>query len=244
MTEAASKDRVGGNFIVDPLIEAIYKEDHDYFNLVLMAPWPRIEEPDPAPFDTFMTKVRGCFDDQDLRGPEPRVYLYPNKFLHVTIATYCTNHKRKSDRNYEQMKKEFCILVHGAAKCSGWPTQKLRLEYDSVKLAPKAGILLWREVTGGLDAMRRAIHDEALRKAISLHHIPNIVHTTFLRYYRQPTTAFETVQFRFKDLVAPHTGELFESGIQLDTIEVISESMPYNVTQEDDIHLKLSLGTN
>ena len=92
--------------------------------------------------------------------------------------------------------------------------------------------------------MREAIQDEARMQKMHLHHIPDIVHTTFLRYYKVPETKFETVQRRFQNYVLPHAAQIFESGLDLDKVLVVTETTPYNLVSKDDIHLALNLAAS
>ena len=239
---AKVEDSISTEFLVDPLVKAVYNKEDDYFNLVVMAPWPKMQaEGGPRPFTTFMEGVKQCYDDEDLAGSSPNVFLYDRKFLHVTIATCCTNHKRHAGRDYEKWKRDFCHVVKSAAQRCTWPREKLRLEYESTKLTAKAGILLWKETTGGIAAMREAILDEARTQMMPLHHIPDIVHTTFLRYHKVPETSFGTVQQSFQNYVLPHAARVFESGLDLDKVLVVTETTPYNLVSKDDVHLCVNL---
>ena len=100
------------------------------------------------------------------------------------------------DKNNSQRRLDIAnfwksVLLQASAS-PDWPKRPLELELDSARIGNRAGILLWKERTGGLFQMRSCLEDaaaavsnpeESLSFRFSQHlKIPNIVHTTFVRY--------------------------------------------------------------
>ncbi len=83
-------------------------------------------------------------------------------------------------------------IILRASQHPEWPKRPLKLELDTAEIRDRAGIFLWKEHTGGIASMRRclqaAVDDEEEKLAGVLQHlrIPNIIHTTFLRYNEVP----------------------------------------------------------
>lgn len=121
----------------------------------------------------------------------------------AAAAATTTNTDGDSSENYSRTmcRSEFLkawneILLRASSN-KEWPKRPLELELDSAQIRNRAGILLWKEHTGGLEEMRRCIelaaNEEFLSsptaqcfpRSVILEHlrIPNIIHTTFLRYH-------------------------------------------------------------
>ena len=228
-------------FEADPMVPDIFTgEDGDYFGLVLVTNWP--VSPLAAvdgPYQRFLAAVRSCFRDEDVAVPSssspspsslPAVYLYPTVYLHVTLATFqrpvrIADTPGLSDAGVRSAKtREALEWVRSASELPGWPREPLRLVVDSAQIGTKAGILLWKDLSGGIDAMRNCLR-EALAERPPVNHndndnggttvgIPGIVHSTFLRFAEVPVTPGEDVQEAFRSRGLERPGEEFfrESG--------------------------------
>lgn len=104
--------------------------------------------------------------------PVPAVYLYPTIHLHITLATFLpptkvnnnfsttTNEEEEEKLNLPEAKRiqDFATtVVRCASKLPDWPTQPLRLVVDRAQLGAKAGILLWKDLSGGVAAIRKCL---------------------------------------------------------------------------------------
>jgi hypothetical protein len=78
-----------------------------------------------------------------------------------------------------------------ASSSDDWPRRPLKLQLDSAQIGNRAGILLWKEHTGGIAKMRSclraAANEEDPSSDLVRDHlrIPDIIHTTFLRYHQE-----------------------------------------------------------
>jgi hypothetical protein len=72
--------------------------------------------------------------------------------------------------------------------------------------------------------------------------IPNIIHSTFLRFGRVPVTKGEEVQKRFQDAIRD-IQELF-GDVQVDSMRLAVERIPYMHIPCDDRHVLVSLVTS
>ena len=84
-------------------------------------------------------------------------------------------------------------VVRRASTSEDWPRRPLELELDAAQIRNRAGIFLWKEHTGGIAQMRRCLQvaanqhdeddddDELFTSTLK---IPDIIHTTFVRYHQ------------------------------------------------------------
>jgi hypothetical protein len=228
-------------FQADPLIQAIFNKDRDYVGFVLVAGWPPQPESN-APYSTFIESVKECFDPVDLDGDRPAVYLYPPPFLHVTIATFLPIQTAQEGGSLlESSRQAWTELVSAASQHPDWPTSPLQLEIDAAQIGTKAGILLWKETTGGLQAMRTCLANEAPKRGIKIHNIPGIIHSSFLRFSRVPSTAGATVQERFQSKVLPKLKDIFSQPSVAKDVKLACERTPYMHIPNDSEHVYLTL---
>ncbi|VEU43120.1 unnamed protein product [Pseudo-nitzschia multistriata] len=278
----APSDGPALSFEADPMVSDIpLCKDGDYAGLVLVTNWP------PSPlegvgreYSEFLAAVRSCFDPCDTsvqmapgEAPTrvPAVYFQPISALHVTIATFSRIHKiddggddkgEKRQRR-DRERKRALALVEAAARLPGWPKKPFRLVVESAQIGKKAGILLWRDLSGGIEAARACLREAAAAaeqgaapangnanantnknsnsntttKAYPT--IPGIVHSTVLRFSRVPATPGETVQERFRSGVLQRLGtDLFAAGsaIASDTVRLADETTPYMHFAPDEDH--------
>jgi hypothetical protein len=247
-------------FEVDPKVSDIFTcQDGDYYGLVLVAGWPPEETVD-APYQTFLQYVRGCFEDypSDLLSSQvdddgqtlpAAVYLYPTIHLHVTIATFApperNQHKDVKDY-YADFQAARQNLVKEASKLPEWPKGPIRLVIDSTQLGSKAGILLWRDESGGIAAIRKCLQTAVANQNddddhLHIHAIPGIIHSTFLRFSQVPRTPGETVQERYLSNVVPNVSKIFHAPILAKTVKLVCESTPYMHVPDDEQHVLLNI---
>jgi hypothetical protein len=259
-------------FEVDPVVSDIFTgKDGDYFGLVLVTNWPvsPLAEMD-GPYQDFLTAVKSCFQNEDISVPSkatvslPAVYLYPTIYLHITLATFVRPTKIISDNNNEskdlrQAKKEGALeLVRSASKLPGWPTEPLQLVVDKAQIGKSAGILLWKDLSGGVAAIRNCLRRASAEVDASANDndtpatttivptIPWIIHSTFLRFSSAPQTPGEKLQEAFRSRVQEKLGKEFfrtaaDDGttpfLQADTVRLVCESSPYMHLPNDDEHV-------
>lgn len=231
-------------FFADPAVVSLYNHDDGYFDIVLVAGWPLFtQSEDLQSYQEFLQVVQSCFDPEDCEGTRPAAYFYPPQYLHVTIATLYPMGNQKP-HNSEPIKEYFCHLVKKASVRDEWPTDPLQLHMDSTQLGSKAGILLWKELTGGLAKMRRTLEatvadEELMGDNIpwKIHSIPGIIHTTFLRFSREPKTSGESVQRQYQSKVVPVIQNMFPRVISVPQVYLVCEGTPYMHIPKDDDHV-------
>ena len=253
-------DGPANKFIADPLVTSLFTKEDDYFGLVLVTGWPpHVETMGPA-MTSFLKLVRTCFGKEDLTGTSPNVYLYPTECLHVTIATL--HHVQRKDRNkgaeyYNGMKQKYADLVKAASQKDDWPKSdgdsfsSMKLQLESVQLGQKAGIFLWNDTTGCINAMRTCIKEEAKLKGIEIHCIPNIIHSTFLRFTKEPVSSGngDEIQKKFHTTVVPQTKQIFNSMLSHPSAPIwdqslcklVVETTPYMHIPNDEEHVILRI---
>ncbi|KAL7506141.1 hypothetical protein ACHAXN_003885 [Cyclotella atomus] len=255
-------------FIADHLVTSLFTREADYFGLVLVAGWPPNQMMDQA-YQQFLDEVRSCFHKSDLEsavGP-PNVYLYPTQCLHVTIATLHHVHKKRPDLGkdyYYELTEKYVDLVKAASQCDAWPKctnqvdrdgsvqspPQMKLQLELVQLGQKAGILLWNDKSGYINAMRDCLQKEATQRGIQIDSIPNIIHSTFLRFAHEPihSGSGEAIQQKFQSIVIPKANAMFSVTSQPDSYvwddslcKLVCETMPYMHIPNDEEHVYLKL---
>ena len=231
------------DFHVDPMVSELYVKTEPYFGLVVNAGWPPSSETIDS-YNQFLSMVKMCFDPEDLTGSTPAVYLYPGSCLHITVSTlYPLKPVRAHGSNidFDEITSTWKELVLAAANRPEWPTKPLQLEMDSAQIGIKAGILLWKEMTGGLEAMRFCLTEEAQERNLQIHNTPGIIHSTFLRFYDQPSTKGNDIQNRFQRHVLPKLSDIFSNPIPANDAKLVCERTPYMHIPNDSDHVFLCL---
>lgn len=231
MTSAKPRDGPATSFYADPFVGAIYRGESDYFDLVMHAGAPLLVEPeDLKAYGDFVQLVQNCLDPRDLEGDHPTAFFYEPDYLHVTIATLYPMEKQSSDVDYDEIKTYFKGLVEEASQRPEWPQKSLQLHLESAQLGSKAGILLWKEVTGAMSKIREclvATENERLGSSWTIHSIPGIVHTTFLRFAEDPKTNGEVLQEQFQTTVLPVVPGIFDRTVSVSKAHLVCETTPY-----------------
>ena len=240
MSSSRPRDGPSTSFEADAKVSALFSKE-DYIGLVIVVGWRLDSQIIDPPYSSLLEAVQQCFDDSDF-GDTPNVYLYPSKYLHVTVATlYPTVRKTEDNMEYSKLNADYTALVHAASKRAEWPSTPLKLKIDSTQLGSKAGILLWEETTGGIRQMRVCLEEEAKLRNMTIHSVPPIVHTTYLRFKDVPNSNGVDTQERFQSLVVPRIREFFRDEIKVDTAKLVYETTPYMHVPDDTEHVFASI---
>ena len=221
------------------------------FGLVLNAGWVPSEATQTAYREKLLPAVRNCFQESDYNAPAseeiPNVYLYPSQHLHVTVATLHAFTRPTPDQTTKDLlAKDWGDLVKAASRHDEWPRRPLQLTLQSAQIGKRAGILLWNEVTGGLDQMRICIQAEMegrqqqlIRAGIDTDtlSIPGIIHSTFLRFYEVPETPGVQVQESFQKYVKDEIATFFPDSIYVPHAKLVCERTPYMHIEDDEHHV-------
>jgi hypothetical protein len=250
MSSSANKPRDGPAtfFPADPLVLSVYNRESDYFDLVLVAGWPLLEEEgDLKAYGEFLQRVKSCFssDPQDeLEGDRPTVLLYEPPHLHVTIATFYPIEKQKKEASeYDAIKAYFLKLLESASRRPEWPKEALQLQIESTQLGSKAGVLLWKDLTDGVAKMRECLiaaeqeQQEQEQSAWKIDSIPGIIHSSFLRFSQQPKTNGEVLQEQYQSKVIPAIHKIFDRAIKVSKIHLVYETTPYMYLPKEGPHV-------
>jgi hypothetical protein len=257
-------------FEADPKVRDIFNtKDGDYFGLVLVAGWPPNPAVMDPPYQEFLDSVRECFEESDLRASTtpspgqddscgdavavaaispsmpPAVYLYPSCHLHITLATFAPPERKDSTKDaigdHDRFVADYVNLVQEASRRPEWPIEPIQLVVDSTQLGSKAGILLWRDISGTVVRIRECLRNTALERQMEIHAVPGIIHSTFLRFSQIPNTPGDTVQERYKSKVVPRVTTIFDTPVVANTIKLVCESTPYMHIPDDDEHVMFTM---
>ena len=252
-------------FIRDPMVATLFTKEDDYFGLVLVAGWP-VNQAMNLAYNSFLRTVRKCFHKSDLGNngeKPPNVYLYPADCLHVTIATlYRVQRKQPNfDKDYYTgLTNKYVDLVKAASQRKKWPkyvirndrsSSPLNFQLESVQLGQNAGILLWKENSGCVNDMRMCIQEEAFHRGIEVHKVPNIIHSTFLRFGDVPTNSGsgDEIQQKFQKSVVPNVHQIFSpicaptdiSAWDGSLCKLVCETTPYMHIPDDEDHVVMKI---
>ena len=257
-----TRDGPAETFEIDPMAHFVddrFTKSPAFF-LFLPAGWP----PDLAqlalPYSRFRRAVEECWNSEDLVSsisedgkttPAP-VYLYQLESLHITVATFFRRPKNTPfpDENEQKIKIEaWTSVLQKATQMEDWPSTPLKLCVDSCQIGSRAGILLWKETTGGIDAMRRCfkVVTEQLNEqnwfqqypgvTASALDIPDIIHSTFLRFYSVPKTPGLVLQKRFCEKVACKLSDFFPEPITIPMCKLVRDRTPFLLIPHDEQHV-------
>jgi hypothetical protein len=216
------------------------KGSMDDFGLVLVVGWPPNRDEMEAPYAAIVESLRSCFDEND----EDNAYFYPLESLHVTVATFhAFTLKTRDPEQRSILESAWRDVVLAASKRPEWPNHALKLEIDSCQIGTRAGILLWRETSGGLDQMRSCLARETVEReslflkaglTVDTLRIPGIIHSSILRYPSPIQTNGELLQERFRTNVLPRFKEIFPKPVTASTAVLVCERTPYLHHPYDD----------
>jgi hypothetical protein len=256
------------------------QDQQSFFNLCLVAGWPPVlTNPDRfrTSYEKFRAAVEQCWDASDRpqrefvsTGSDPLLsssnlasvvsplYLYPYEHLHTTVATFFRpGLERVPIDQQEKLRRLWTQVLDVALKDQGWPTQPFSLRIESAQVGSRAGILLWKDESGSMEAMRECLRRAAatVRTEASssdcnseeldwLGHldVPPIIHSTFLRFCSPPPrTDGAAVQERFQADVLSKLGELFPEPFRVPAATFVCERTPYMHIPFDNHHVLATL---
>mmetsp|Transcript_21960 Transcript_21960/g.33526 ORF Transcript_21960/g.33526 Transcript_21960/m.33526 type:complete len:284 (-) Transcript_21960:518-1369(-) len=242
-----------------------FSNSGEKFGLVLVSAWRKFPIALKKPYEELKRHVQNCFRKDDfapIDDTPPSVYLYPWDDLHVTVAAFHYNHAVDDEQHASQLTEHWRAVVQSAMKRDGWPAPGTMLQFNvqSAQIGTRNGILLWKELSGAMDAMRRCIEEEVLirqqKQALSTADtvdtatiridyertvsIPGIVHSTFLRFHRIPSTCGHEVQERFRENVLPfilNHSAFRHVEVSVDDIKFVCEKTPCMHIPDDSEHV-------
>jgi hypothetical protein len=241
-----------------------YEADYQRFLKLVQSCFDVKDEKDPM--DTPPGKEQETNESHtDVKDPQQRtqqpspspLFLYQSQYLHVTIATMHPLMKKgtnppssenmtepkqqQQQQHYCDIQEYFQSLLRRASQSTLWPTRPFEFVLDRVQLGTHAGILLWKDLTGGIEQIRMALREaeaEELQQQQSsssssslsnntptptqpsffpIHSIPGIIHSTFLRFHSEPRMCPTRVHERFAQLVLPKLQLSSPSSFSLNT---------------------------
>jgi len=245
------------------------EEAGDGFSCVLVTMWPPpldVEAGDGQAttlrkaYDEFRGEVMRCFQRADLMHCSdshglPRAYTYIPECLHITVATLHRFDVPATPDERRVMQEIYTDLFRQASKRPNWPGtgSKMRFAIDSARIGERAGILLWKETTGNLQRIRDCVaevhklrNDDIVQavgeeKAKSFQ-IPNIIHSTFLRFADAPRTDWDAMQTKFA-AVQERLQEMFgDCVVETDSVRLACERRPYMHIPCDEKHVFETIG--
>lgn len=249
------RDGPAVSFEADPLVadlvkglaEGTWRHPGQKFSLFMAIGWPPVSTNFEAPYNRFRKAVEACFDNGDRSGEEAAVYFYPFRSLHVTAATvFRPGSAPPSASDQVRITKVWIKIVQSAAALDSWPRAPIELVANSTQIGKRAGIILWRDVTGGVAAIRQSLRAAVSESKVELEavglttldlDIPPIVHSTFLRFYRKPSTPGETVQQRFSDGVSSKLQDFFPSPVRAVSCKLLNERTPCMLIPHTNDHV-------
>ena len=259
------RDGPATNFEPDPYVATLtYVQTNDSvefsnsgkkFGLVLVSAWRKFPIKLQNPYKQLIHHIKNCFHDDKFvpSNTPPSVYIYPWDDLHVTVAAFHYSHAVNDERHASQLTEHWRSVVRSARKRDGWPAPGTMLQFDvrNVQIGARNGIILWKESSGAMDAMRRCIEEEVSiwqqKQALSATDdtmspttttridykhtvsIPGIVHSTFLRFHRIPSTCGHEVQEQFREVVLPFVlnhSAFRNVEVSVDDIKFVCEKTP------------------
>mmetsp|Transcript_30814 Transcript_30814/g.71979 ORF Transcript_30814/g.71979 Transcript_30814/m.71979 type:complete len:407 (-) Transcript_30814:92-1312(-) len=199
----------------------------EVWGLVLVAAWPPEDMREP-----YERLVEGFKSLPSMSS----AYIYPFGSLHVSIVTAhaFTRSPPVNDTLKAATLEEWADMVASARRSGDWPRRPLRLRCVTAELHEAAGVLRYDDVEGTVAAMRQCIQREVdlrhrgLQKRgidVRVAHIPNIIHSTILRWTKVPTEPGHKVREDFIKVTEEALGE----GVDVidDELKLVVETRPY-----------------
>ena len=267
------KDGPATSFEADEMAKLLIenKDKDTTYGLVLVAAWP----PSPAWREIYANRIRprlaACFPSDIMEdcgtSSSSSVYIYPPEALHVTLATFWSIHCQEtiSQGQTVDLERSVKAVVERAWQQyqNNFPHERhFVLEVESAQIGTKAGIILWKESSGRLNAFRRVLHQtcqeecQRLEESCSLHEepvdtnaafvrhalsqikVPDIVHSTVVRFSETPITEGVVVQRNFERFILDQLStELVPHSFPVHTIKLVCERQPYMHVPPDDRHV-------
>ena len=224
-------------FQADPFLPTLFaNQQDDVYCLGLVTNWPPAQAMEEAHQQLVQAIKNECFDPKDVTSTaqqqHPAVTFMPFDSLHTTVAMlFPTTRIDEMTIPIPQLEEDWKQIILEASKLPEWPQAAFQLQIDSAKIASRAGIILWKETTGGLDRMRKCVQqivhqDEGSTRQYSylqdIFSFPSIVHTTILRYSSVPqATSHAHAQSQLENKVVPQLHEIFSEPIVANVAKVV-----------------------
>ena len=132
-------------------------------------------------------------------------HIYPPQHIHITVGTpflfkdtLDDHEKRTTLERLWKEKTEQYFKKNGSLK-------PFELFYEEMSIDKTAGIFLVKDDSGGVSKLREMLREieteiRAEYDILPPMKIPNIVHSTFLRFVEQPSVSAEIVKERFEEI--------------------------------------------
>lgn len=220
------------DFETDPLIEQLARgEKKDTFGFIICALFHR---PKPIAFAEFYQRLtdrlRSALTDEETQT----IYIYPIAYLHITIATlhsFKNAWPQSPENSVTYWKERFQRLKNTARQGS------FSLTLNTIELSAAAGYFQFQDPSNGMGVFRRAIEEHCQPEPNGAKlHVPNIVHTSFLRFVKklaQPAQFAEKFHRICKEVFADSA----EIRLEIDQACLAYESHPYMHIDCDDAHV-------
>lgn len=210
------------DFETDPLVEELSRnEKKETFGFIICA---LFHQPKPILFSNFynelIRELKSSFTDDEKQA----VYLYSIDYLHITIATLINfkNPWPESPEKYLEYWKESFKNLKQTSK-----NQSIHIKLDKICLSKAAGFFLFNDENNSFGNLRQTIREicipEENQEALI---IPNIVHTSFMRFIKKPNNPkeFEEKFHRICQEIFKNTNEIY---FNIDEICLAFEGHPY-----------------
>jgi hypothetical protein len=220
------------DFEIDPLIEQLSRQEKKKtFGMIICA---LFHQPKPISFAELYSRLTNQFNLCLTDDEKHAVYIYPIAHLHITIAVL-HSFKHAWPQSPEQClmdgKKSFEKLKEI------FQQKSIVLVLDKIELSPAAGYFQFQDVTNGIESLRQSIGQAYLSQSEqSKIQMPNIVHSTFLRFARKVDNPilFEEKFHRICNEILVSTPRI---RIDIDEICLAFEAHPYMHIECNESHV-------
>ena len=220
------------DFEADSFVEHIARDEKkETFGLIICA---LFHQPKPPQFTAFyhqvLEQLRAKFNDDEKQS----VYFYPIAHLHITVAIIL-NFKYSSPQSPEKCLRHWKECFK---KLKQYSTKKsITLTLDSINLSKAAGYFEFRDDDHGIEHLRQLIRDICIPEdgEPSLH-IPNIVHTSFMRFIKKPNDPIKFEE-KFHLLCEEILGKTNKIYCEIDEVCLAFEDHPYMHIECDEFHV-------
>ena len=217
------------DFESDCLVEQLSRQQaEETYGLIVCALFHR---PKPVSFASFYQRfteqLRHSFDDDEKQS----VYIYPIAHLHITIATLIS-FKHLRPESPDECTRYWRACFEKLKQTS--QNKSIVLTLASIELSVAAGYFQFNDATNGFGRLRQSIRERCVpAEGQAPLNIPNIVHTSFLRFIKKPKEPRQ-LEEKFHRIAR----ECFEP-IRLDVDELCLalESRPYMHIDCDESHV-------
>eukprot|EP00435_Cladocopium_sp_Y103_P064119 s445_g25.t1 len=210
--------------------------------LVLNCSWPMPREVQDA-YDNFRERLKDAMPKE--------AYIYPSSTLHCTICTFRAF--TAGPLEDEGAIGRWCSVLEKAKASEHWPKGSFRLKMGRPTLEGSAGIFRFEDLDGSIAAMRQALREAIVAqggqaaegidwsKAKTLPgtpegeakpHLPDIVHSTVLRWTAEPSSREEAMEI-FRKI--SETWEPME--VVVTVAKAVLEDIPYMHIPDDKAHV-------